>query len=463
MHTSTSSNPTKAQVFRLHIPFGESRSKPTVSDITPQEKQSPFYKKLLDKAASLDRLSKYKSTFDYGIYNYLEKRFSERPVRGGVVFRSPFKLINYHASCEECLYAFMIDTYGRGCVHDCLYCYAKAELTVHGYWNKPFPMPVDINSIRNLFYTIFETNKRSKWRTIMERRIPLRIGYASDSFMWMDSKYKVTKELLNILKYYKYPYIIATRSDLVAHDDYVELLDKDRSAIQMSIISTDDLINRKLEPGAPSAKRRLRALEKLSRLGFWTTVRLNPLFPIYPDGYYTTLPKPAAAPQLTVFQWNMIQEIAEYKVPSLLAGFGRFSPYALNLIEKTLRVDFRSFFRGKKFSQSRDYNYSDLEIRYYYERLKELCDKHNLEFTTCYIGNHEPHFWKDQDLWSNKHDCCNAKGRVATFSTDTQMIPFSKRGLLSNTTKSKCTATSQRMVIDIRSLLKNADNPFLKV
>jgi hypothetical protein len=31
----------------------------------------------------------------------------------------------------------------------------------------------------------------------------------------------------------------------------------------------------------------LLALQTLAEHGFWTTVRINPLFPIYPDGYYT--------------------------------------------------------------------------------------------------------------------------------------------------------------------------------
>ena len=138
----------------------------------------------------------------------------------------------------------------------------KLKLTVHGYWNNPYPAPVDINTIRKAFYTVFETDKKSKWREIMERKIPIRIGSMSDSFMFMDKKYGVTKELLRILKHYKYPHVIFTRSDLISHDDYLDLIDKDLAAIQFSISSTNDELNRLIEPGAPSSKRRLRALEK---------------------------------------------------------------------------------------------------------------------------------------------------------------------------------------------------------
>ena len=109
----------------------------------------------------------------------------------------------------------------------------------------------------------------------------------SDSFMFMDKKYGVTKEFLRILSHYKYPYVIFTRSDLISHDDYLELIDKRFAAIQISISSTNDELNKRIEPGAPSAQRRMRALERINKHGFWTTVRMNPFFPIRPDGYFT--------------------------------------------------------------------------------------------------------------------------------------------------------------------------------
>ena len=198
------------------------------------------YEEILAQYEKISKVSKYPCSFDYTVYQKLEERFKDNPPRGGIVFKGPVKLINHHYSCQECLYAFMVDTYGRGCIHNCAYCYARSELIVHGYWNKPFPMPVNINDIWKIFYTVFETDKKSKWRQIIEKRIPIRIGYASDSFMWMDLKYKITQELIKLLNYYKYPYIVATRSDLVAHDTYIELMDKELCSVQMSIISTNE-------------------------------------------------------------------------------------------------------------------------------------------------------------------------------------------------------------------------------
>ncbi|MBK7844119.1 MAG: hypothetical protein IPJ71_10560 [Bdellovibrionales bacterium] len=390
---------------------------------------TPMVDDMVAEAEKLNSLSSYKSTFDWEPIRSLERRSAKNPVRGGFVFNSPFKLVNSHSTCQQCLYAFEVDTYGRGCVHNCVYCYAKAQLTVHGYWNKPYPVPVDINAIRKTFYTVFETDKKNKWREIMEKRIPIRIGSMSDSFMWMDDKIKVTKEFINILNHYQYPYLIFTRSDLIARDDYMNLINPKLGAIQFSMSSTNDKMNKLIEPGAPSAARRLKALSKLSQNGYWTTVRINPLFPIYPDGYFTdpNFSWDGPVPKFEYSSFDMVDEIANAGVPAILTGMGRFSAYSLNQIEKVTGFDLRQMYKSEVEKSKRDYHFSDREIRYYYEQIKFRCNQRGVQFTTCYIGNGESHFWKDQDIWSNKSDCCNVKNRLDTFKKDCREVTFDIR------------------------------------
>lgn len=402
----------------------------------PKAIPTPKYDEISLKAAKLSKVSKYQSQFNFEVYRDLEIRFHDKEFRGGITYNSPMKLVNHHTTCQQCLYAFEIDTYGRGCVHDCVYCYAKAQLTVHGYWNKPMPAPVDISEIWKTFYTVFETDKPNKWRHVLEKKVPIRIGSMSDSFMFMDKKYGVTKELLRILDHYDYPYIIFTRSDLVAHDEYIALMNPDLCSIQMSISSTDDKMNKLIEPGTPSSKRRLLALQKLSRNGFYTTVRLNPFFPIYADGYFSDpnfdrskMPEP-----FHFSSFEMVDEIATYGVPSILVGMVRLSAFSLNGIEKAVGRNLRDFYKEdtKKDAmftknKSRDYHYSDAEIRAYYERIHAKCLQNSIKFTTCYIGNGESHFWKDQDIWSNKVDCCHAKGNVKGFVSDSREIKWEDR------------------------------------
>jgi DNA repair photolyase len=444
----------------IPFPFMPSLNVELPAKVTTPVIPTPRADEIIKEAQKLDALSKYPCTLDYGIYQNIERRYVDKPIRGGIAMKTAFRLVNSHNTCQQCLYAFEVDTYGRGCAHDCVYCYAKAELTVHGYWNQPIPVPIDFNEVRKAFYTTFETDKRNKWRELLLKKIPLRIGSMSDSFMWSDTKYKVTQELLRLLKFYNYPYVVFTRSDLVAHDDYLKLLDPKLAAIQFSMSSTNDDLIRKIEPGAPSAKRRLKALQKLAESGYWTTVRINPLFPIHPDGYFTNpnFKWDGPVPKFNYSSFEMVDELAAHKVPAVLAGFVRLSRISLNSLERATGENLRQFYDRTEVNKSwRDFHFSDKEIRYYYEQIKSKCKENGIQFTTCYIGNGEGHFWNDQDIWSNKKDCCNVKGRVESFKTDSREVPFATRLKFTN---HKCSVpTSTRLHDELGHLKKVVATP----
>jgi len=364
--------------------------------------------------------SAYEDTFDYGIYDRLVARFGADQPRGGVVYKGTMKLLDAQ-DCARCFHRFEIDTYGRGCIHNCAYCYAKSYLSIRRYWNEPIPFPIDIAAIRHIFATVFETSKRNKFRSILEQRVPLRIGSMSDAFMWMDKTYGVTRELLKILKFYRYPYIIFTRSDLVADDTYIEAMDPRLASVQMSISSLNSALTRTIEPGAPSPKRRLTALQKLATHGFWTTVRINPLFPIYPDGYYSNPDFDHTRPiePFNFFSWDMIEVIAQHQVPTVLVGMARLYRPNLRFMHQALGYDLRAHFAEDVHEERASLHFSAAETAYYYQRIKSLCEQHGLRFSTCYIGNDSAgkSFERYQPLWSNRADCCDALGNVAAFTT----------------------------------------------
>ncbi len=392
--------------------------------------ETPISDEMEARWKKLNRVSSYQSEFSFEGYRSLEIRNQTIKVRGGITFGSPFRLVNSHSTCQQCLYSFEVDTYGRGCVHECGYCYAKAQLTVHGYWNNPIPVPADISDIREILYTVFETDKRSKWRNVLGQRIPLRIGSMSDSFMKVDPKYKVTLEFLKLLKHYEYPFVVFTRSDLVANDTYLKELNSRLCSVQFSISSINDRLNKLIEPGAPSSTKRLEAIQKLDRAGIHTTVRINPLFPIYPDGYFTdpNFSWDGEVPKFDFSSFDMIDKFAQYDVKSVLVGFGRFSRFALNNIHETTGVNLRPFYRFYDREKSaRDFHYSDREVRHYYEEFKRRAVAKAMEFSTCYIGNGEEQFWRDQSLWDNKKDCCNIQGKVEAFKNSARDVPFEVR------------------------------------
>lgn len=408
--------------------------------------------------------SSYPDTFDYGVYDKLARRFGENPPRGGVVFKSFIKMLDAE-DCSKCFHRFEIDTYGRGCLHNCSYCYARSYLSVRKYWNEPIPFPLDIVELRKIFYTVFETSKPSRWRGIMEKRIPLRIGSMSDSFMWLDKQFKVTQELLKILKYYRYPYLVFTRSDLIAEDEYLNLLDRELASVQMSISSINEEMTRTIEPGAPSPFRRLAALQKVAEAGFWTTVRINPLFPIYPDGYFTD-PNfdRESAKAFPFFSWDMIPTIAQHKIPSVLTGMVRLYKPNIHFMNKALGYDIRGIFKEDVQYERASIHFSQAETAYYYGEIARLARENGIRFSTCYIGNDPTgsSFETHRPLWTNQKDCCDAVGNVAGIVNTSADAPGKNRPKVANSVVALETEPAARPCAAVGGMLANLEKARLE-
>lgn len=430
----------------------------------------PISKSMWQTIKSLN--SSYQDNFDWTVYDKLHEKFGDKQPRGGVVFRTGLKLVNYHPQCSKCHYSLEIDTYGRGCTHNCVYCYAKDQLTLKGYWNRPHPMPLDLAGIRKIFHTVFETDRKSKWRNILEQRIPIRVGSMSDSFMWMDKRLGVTKEFLKILKFYKYPYVIFTRSDLIAHDEYIAAMDPKLAAIQFSISGENEVITRKIEPGAPSVKRRFVALKKLSEAGFWTTVRINPLFPKYPDGYFTDKEatferfdgKIPNLPLLDIDNTEIFMSmIKEAQVPTVIAGFVRLNQTSTSQLSKATNIDLKHFFKPELRKPFGESHYSNSEIYFYYRAIKEAAQKQNIRFTTCYIGNGLKDYYQYQNMWTSQKDCCDVIGNVSSFRKTSQDIPWEERHKHStNKLYSLSSQTSEAKMDSILTVKKPESNLNIK-
>ena len=102
----------------------------------------------------------------------------------------------------------------------------------------------------------------------------------SDPFMWMDLKYSITKNLLK--SHYNKPLTINTRSDLIAHDDYMEAINPSKHKIRIHVLTAETgswstNIGRFLEPGAPNFQRRLMAAKKLYDAGYDVTMVVDVL------------------------------------------------------------------------------------------------------------------------------------------------------------------------------------------
>lgn len=161
-----------------------------------------------------------------------------------------------------CKYTRRMDTYGCGCQHDCSYCYAKSLLDFRGLWNSHAPKSATLWEIKNIIQTLPKNGV-------------IKLGGMTDCFMPLEAKKRITYETIKLLNYYKLHYLIVTKSDMVANDDYIEIYNKDLAHFQITITSTDNETSKKMEHAAPPINR-IKAVEKLHKLGFDVSVRLSP-------------------------------------------------------------------------------------------------------------------------------------------------------------------------------------------
>lgn len=112
----------------------------------------------------------------------------------------------------------------------------------------------------------------------------IRLGGMTDCFQPLELEQRVTYETIKALNQKRQPYLIVTKSDIVARDEYIEVMDTKLAHIQVTITCFDDDLYRKLSyEKAVVPSKRIEAVEKLYRAGFDVQVRLSPFIPEFVD------------------------------------------------------------------------------------------------------------------------------------------------------------------------------------
>lgn len=155
-----------------------------------------------------------------------------------------------------------------GCQHSCAYCYARfmKRFTAH---KEPWGEFVDVK-INAPALLKHEIDKRQLGRVW--------VSGVCDPYQPLESKYGLTRECLEILVEYGWPITVQTKSALVLRD--LDLLKRgDKIEVGLSVTTADDGIRKSFEPGAPSIKERVEALEELHLAHIRTYGMIAPMLP----------------------------------------------------------------------------------------------------------------------------------------------------------------------------------------
>lgn len=167
----------------------------------------------------------------------------------------------------------------RGCLHSCIYCYARYT---HSYLdldpNRDFETKI-IAKI-NAPQILRKEFSSPKWKQEL-----VNLGSVCDPYQPIEKKYQITQAMLKIFSQFRNPLIIATKSDLILRDlDVLQKLhQRTYLNIVISISSLDKKIQRELEPRAASTEKRLKAINTLHNAGLKVGVLYMPIVPSLND------------------------------------------------------------------------------------------------------------------------------------------------------------------------------------
>ena len=168
----------------------------------------------------------------------------------------------------------------RGCRHACRYCYARPT---HEFWGldagREFEQRVfaKVNAPQVLRREL----ARPKWQGE-----PIAIGTASDPYEPAESQYRLTRQILEVLREFENAASITTKGVLVRRDVDVlkELGQVSEVRVNFSVGTVDNQVWKLTEPGAPSPAARLEAMQFLVENGISAGVMMAPLLPGISDG-----------------------------------------------------------------------------------------------------------------------------------------------------------------------------------
>ena len=164
----------------------------------------------------------------------------------------------------------------RGCVHGCVYCYALYSHQYIGTDNFFDTVYVKTNIVEQL-----EKELRSpRWN-----REVINIGGVTDSYQPAEAKYKLMPEVLKLLIKYRTPAIISTKSTLLLRDyDLIDELSRITYVnIAATITTTDESLQRKLEPMAASSASRFAMLREIRKTNASVGLHVMPIIPYLTD------------------------------------------------------------------------------------------------------------------------------------------------------------------------------------
>jgi DNA repair photolyase len=179
----------------------------------------------------------------------------------------------------------------RGCEHGCIYCFARPTHAYH-----------DLSPGIDFESRLFAKPDAAKLLHAALSRpgyeaAPIALGTNTDPYQPIEERFRITRSILELLLETRHPFTITTKSDRVLRDldIIVSAARLGLASVAISVTSLDPAIHRTLEPRAPTARKRLAAVQTLAEAGVPTHVAIAPIIPHITDHELEAIIEQAAA------------------------------------------------------------------------------------------------------------------------------------------------------------------------
>jgi DNA repair photolyase len=167
----------------------------------------------------------------------------------------------------------------RGCEHGCVYCFARPTHAFLGlspgldFESRIFVKP-DAPAL---------LAKELRRRAYQCR--PIAMGTNTDPYQPAEKSTKVTRGILEVLRDFKHPVSIVTKSALVTRDADIlaDMAAQGLAKVAISVTTLDRDIARTMEPRASTPAKRLAAMRSLSEAGIPVVAMAAPVIPVLTD------------------------------------------------------------------------------------------------------------------------------------------------------------------------------------
>jgi len=158
-----------------------------------------------------------------------------------------------------------------GCAHQCIYCYARFMGRFTGHAKEKWGEYIDV---------------RTNSAELMKKEIKkigspddiIFLGSVTDVYQPIEIKYKLTRQILEILKDNDAYTVLQTKSNLILRD--IDILKQfKRCEVGFTITSLDDNIRKMFEPYSSNVESRLESLKNLKLAGIKTYAFIGPIIP----------------------------------------------------------------------------------------------------------------------------------------------------------------------------------------